>query len=570
MLRHCLLMIIAAVVAAASIATAQQDMTTTPVVNVVLVGALGDLSKKYLIQALSRVDTLRFKTPPQPELVLWPGSRSNTDKGRLEMNVILNEHLTCQQGTDYQLVNEAHECVSNQNAFKSRVMPYRQLKHDQDYHGLNAAIEAHNKNNKYQEMGRLMYLSIPPKAYHNVSKSIARHARPKASTTTRSSSKDPIKPWLRVVFEKPFGSDVQSAIELAETIGESLEEEEIYRIDHYLGKAGVRIIHAFRVQNKDVYEALLTTEHVAYVDVAMKEKTDCAGRAGYYDDYGVVRDLHQNHLSEMMALALMDLPLETQVMEHSTKTIQQQQNQLMAMYKAYCYDAIQRPTLTDAILGQYQDYQKHVEQDRAKWMTNPTDIKQHTVTPTFASVRLRVENHRWRDTPVYLTSGKAMEEREAYVRFVFKNGEELLFNVQGGGKGTHVHATRGLPAFRVPDGWRKSSAGDASSAATSAPGTARTIVPNKNPGAYDHLVSKVWQGDQSHFVATDTLLASWRLWTPLLQALDTQPEPPPLYTQGGGEMYAASLETFGNLTVVGRLKLMDDASGEDVHQAEEL
>ena len=566
MVRTCLLTI--ALAAAAIAATAQQDRTTTPVVNVVLVGALGDLSKKYLIQALSRVDTLRFQNPPQPELILWPGSRSNTDKGRLAMEVILNEHLTCQQGTDYQLAGEAHECVSNQKAFKSRVMPYRQLKHDQDYHGLNAAIEAHNKHNNYQEMGRLMYLSIPPKAYRNVSKSIARHARPKSATTTRSSSTDPTKPWLRVVFEKPFGSDVQSAIELADTLGESLEEEEIYRIDHYLGKAGVRIIHAFRAQNKDIYEALLTTEHVAYVDVVMKEQTDCAGRAGYYDDYGVVRDLHQNHLSEMMALALMDLPLDTQVLEDSTKTVQQQQSQLMAMYKAYCYDAIQKPSLAqDVVVGQYEGYQKHVEQDRAKWMTDPNDIKQRTVTPTFASVRLRVDNHRWRDTPVYLTSGKALEEREAYVRFVFKNGEELLFNVQGGGKGTHVHATRGLPAFRVPDGWRKSSAGDASSA----PGTARTIVPNKNPGAYDHLVSKVWEGDQSHFVATDTLLASWRLWTPLLQALDTQPEPPPLYTQGGGEMYAASLELFEN-TVVGRLKWMDDESGEDVvvQQVEEL
>jgi hexose-6-phosphate dehydrogenase len=337
------------------------------------------------------------------------------------------------------------------------------------------------------------------------------------------------------VFEKPFGSDVQSAIELADTLGESLEEEEIYRIDHYLGKAGVRVIHAFRAQNKDIYEALLTTEHVAYVDVVMKEQTDCAGRAGYYDDYGVVRDLHQNHLSEMMALALMDLPLDTQVLEDSTKTVQQQQSQLMAMYKAYCYDAIKKPSLAqDVVVGQYEGYQKHVEQDRAKWMTDPNDIKRRTVTPTFASVRLRVDNHRWRDTPVYLTSGKALEEREAYVRFVFKNGEELLFNVQGGGKGTHVQATRGLPVFDIPKGWTNGNVDGTT--------PTRFITPLSNPGAYDNLVAKVWQGDTSHFVATDTLLASWRLWTPLLHELEVQEETPLTYTQGGFEMQAALAE----------------------------
>ena len=94
------------------------------------------------------------------------------------MHNILQEHLNCKQGVDYVLANEVHECISNQAEFKARVMPYMQLKYDEHYKELDAAIDEHNKEKNYIEAGRLMYLSIPPKAYQNVSRSIAEHARP--------------------------------------------------------------------------------------------------------------------------------------------------------------------------------------------------------------------------------------------------------------------------------------------------------------------------------------------------------------------------------------------------------
>ena len=254
----------------------------TPVVNVVLVGATGDLSKKYLLQALSRVDVLRFQGK-QPELVVWPCARMNEEKGNPTMLNILDKSLQCKQGTDYILDDEIHECHSNHAEFKARVMPYSQVKYDDDYKSLDTKIDDHNLNTNYEEVGRLMYLSIPPKAYRNVSRSISTHARPQPySAENAKASDDLIKPWLRVVFEKPFGSDSDSAHMLAEGISESLEEEEIYRIDHYLGKVGVQIIHAFRRANAAMYENLLTSEHVSSIDVVMKEKDDCAGRAGTF------------------------------------------------------------------------------------------------------------------------------------------------------------------------------------------------------------------------------------------------------------------------------------------------
>tara|TARA_B100000795_G_C22778262_1_gene431051 strand:- start:146 stop:1771 length:1626 start_codon:yes stop_codon:yes gene_type:complete len=504
-----------------------------PVVNVVLVGALGDLSKKYLFQAFSRVDQLRF-TGNQPELVLWPGSRSKTDAGQKSMQSILQEHLKCKQGVDYILEDEIHECTSNQAEFKARVMPYMQLKYDDHYKELDAAIDAHNEEKNYVEAGRLMYLSIPPKAYQNVSRSIGQHVRPSSFQIEGTDSSADLKtPWLRVVFEKPFGSDEDSAEQLASDITESLEEHEIYRIDHYLGKVGVQIIYQFRQAHGDIYENLLNKKHVKHVEVVMKEETDCAGRAGYYDDYGVVRDLHQNHLSEMMALAMMDL-IDEHDNEQGSSDSGSGAGNLMSMFKSYLYDSVRPPTLADAVIGQYAGYQTHVEQDRSKWMKDTEKIKQKSVIPTFASVRLDLmHSDRWKGVPVYVTSGKAMEEREAYVRFVFKNGETLLFNVQGGQKGTRgtsVIASDGLPEFYDIDGWQKKGP--------------RKMIPLENPGAYDALVAKVWSGEASHFVSTDTLMASWRLWTPLLKELDAATDVPMSYTQGGQEMYKKIEQQF--------------------------
>lgn len=118
---------------------------------------------------------------------------------------------------------------------------------------------------------------------------------------------------------------------------------------------------------------------------------------------------------------------------------------------------------------------------------------------------------------------------------MFKNGEELLFNVQGGVGGTRVEATPGLPEFvDNVEGWHRKSG--------------HMMIPTENPQAYDVLVKKVWHGETSSFVSTDTLMASWRLWTPLLHELDVMTDPPATYTTGGQEMYDLIQKTFNVLT----------------------
>ena len=115
---------------------------------------------------------------------------------------------------------------------------------------------------------------------------------------------------MKVVLEKPFGSDVDTARDLSNSLTEHLKEDEIYRIDHYLGKLGVQSLYDFRVKNRNVYEQYLNNKYVERVEVVMKETEDCAGRTKFYNQYGVIRDVLQNHLTEMAALIAMDLPDE--------------------------------------------------------------------------------------------------------------------------------------------------------------------------------------------------------------------------------------------------------------------
>ena len=523
------------------------------VVNVVLVGATGDLSKKYLWQALYRLHAARFMSPKKlPTLRVWPGSRADPKKGQAAVGEILKNHLTCKPGVDYILDDEAGDCTTAQEDFvANHVRPYTRLKKELDYAELNSAIQADLEATDAKEVGRIVYLSIPPKAYENASRAVAEHAHPSnrpggdpledmmdgdddsslvtgnkgAAGGANGNEEDGVTsgPWLRVIFEKPFGSDTDSAENLARVISHSLVEREIFRIDHYLGKAGVQGIHDFRRANAAAYEPLFSSEHVARIDVVMKEKGDCAGRAGYYDDYGVIRDIHQNHLSEMLALATMDLTESSDDMDGG------EVDSLVGMMKSYVYDSIGPPTLQDAVLGQYAQYQHHVEEDRSKWIKDEAEITAKTMTPTYAAVRLNIDTNRWNGVPVIVTAGKALDERTAYVRFIFKSGGELVFNVQGGAAGTAISATSDLPAFEAVPGWS---------------GTSHNISPGENPGAYDSLVAAAFHGKESMFVQTDTLLASWRVWTPLLNAIEALEAPPMAYSPGGEEVFAESSKLF--------------------------
>ena len=306
---------------------------------------------------------------------------------------------------------------------------------------------------------------------------------------------------MRVVFEKPFGSDLFTATELATLLQDHLNEEEIYRVDHYMGKVGVQGIRDFRLAHKDSYDKLLNAGTVARVEVAMKETESCEGRTGFFDDYGTIRDVLQNHVTEMLALAMADLSPE----------LGDASAQRIAFLRA-----LEAPTLSQTVLGQYEGYAGHVQEDWAQW-----GARNHTRVETFASTRITHMSQRWQGVPIFLTAGKLMDERAAYVRFVFKQSpgafmnEELVFNVQGP-TGTAISATNKLPKM-IGSAMVEGGGGGWTNHGS------HLLKPTvaKPKKAYEVLLTAALQGDTKLFINTDELVAAWTLWTPLLQDMES-------------------------------------------------
>eukprot|EP00049_Salpingoeca_infusionum_P026485 m.25922 g.25922 ORF g.25922 m.25922 type:complete len:426 (-) comp8777_c0_seq4:699-1976(-) len=261
-------------------------------IHIILVGANGNLAKKYLWQSWfdlthSQSDTTAFQ--------VWAGTRLSNDDAYTQLpNLIRSSIQTCPPEFD------SSKCEAAINAFVE-ACAFVRLKTEHDYEELSSAIE----HTSHREDGRLFYLSVPPSAYPFLAKTISTVARPSPSA------------WLRVVFEKPFGSDLSSAKELSEQLSTYLQEHEIYRIDHYLGKPGVQQIMQFKTENRQLFNKLFHSNRVQRVEIVSTEKEDCAGRTRFYNEYGVIRDIFQNHLTEILALVAMEIPDDTVSATHA-------------------------------------------------------------------------------------------------------------------------------------------------------------------------------------------------------------------------------------------------------------
>lgn len=323
--------------------------------------------------------------------------------------------------------------------------------------------------------------------------------------------------------------DLASAQALAVELAQHLREEEIYRVDHYMGKSVVQAILPFRHANKDWLEELWSGKHVAAVEVVMKETEDCEGRTAFYEGYGVIRDVLQNHLTQVLVLLKMDLPLEE---AHGDGGVFGSHVHRTAVLKELTLfgSGVDNESQAAIHVGQYEGYHDHVATDRK---ADKLFVK--TTVPTAASVTLGSAHPRWKGVEFVLKAGKALDKRTSYAKVTLKShngGEEgpcqILFNIQGGelehaAIAWNQNACAGLisPAeVRTPPGWVASEKGDL-----------HVMSPEEEslPNAYEVVVEEVLEGDRSMFLGTEELLHQWRVWDMVLQHADKlEPEVYPL------------------------------------------
>lgn len=459
--------------------------------NIVIVGASGDLSRRKLIPALFSLycnDLL-----PQ-RFNIFGFARSQLDDQQFRRAIMAN--LTCRY------VPEAPKCERLMDEFLARCF-YHQGSYDDP-----ASFEAlHEKVHRMgaQSANALFYMAIPPSIFVSTAESI------KPSGLNCDDGADC---WTRVVLEKPFGRDSVSSAELLTAIGSLFSEEQTYRIDHYLGKEVIQNLMILRFANV-IFEPIWNHRYVDKVTIHWSETIGCQGRAGYFDHYGIIRDVVQNHLIQILALVGMEPPIRFEA-----EAIRDEKVKLLR-----CVEA---PPMSDVVVGQYQAAEGEA---KPGYLDDP-EVPSDSITPTYVRTVLWVNNPRWYGVPFHISAGKALDRSVTEIRIRFKSVPYSIFR---------SHA--GLAANELVIRVQPNEAIELQ-LVNKMPGLALDMRPaaldlfykeaftGLIPDAYERLLLDVVRGDRSLFLRADELAAAWEIVTPVLHELEERQVKPQPYAYG--------------------------------------
>jgi glucose-6-phosphate 1-dehydrogenase len=221
--------------------------------------------------------------------------------------------------------------------------------------------------------------------------------------------------WRRIVIEKPFGSDLHSAARLDQRLSAWFQEQQIYRIDHYIAKETVQNILAFRFANT-IFDPLWSRKYIEYVEICALETLGVESRAGYYEQAGVLRDMFQNHMLQLLSMVAMEPPAH-----FTTESVRNRKAEVFKALRPFKLEEI----LGSVVLGQYGEgvINGHLV---AGYRQEP-GVKADSTTPTFAGMKVFIDNRRWQGVPFYLTSGKRMREKLTRITVQFRDTGRDVF-----------------------------------------------------------------------------------------------------------------------------------------------
>jgi glucose-6-phosphate 1-dehydrogenase len=370
---------------------------------------------------------------------------------------------------------------------------------------------------RYQskECNRIFYLALPPSVFIPVSKNLKEHCYSRAGIN-------------RIIVEKPFGKDLESARELLGSIKQYWTEDETFRIDHYLGKEMVKNLLVLRFANVAM-GAAWDKNSISNVQITFKEPFGTEGRGGYFDEFGIIRDILQNHLMQVLSIVAMERPVS-----FSAEDIRDEKVKVLR-----CIPPIERD---DVLLGQY------VGADGKPGYLDDDTVPPNSVCPTFAATTLFIHNPRWEGVPFILKAGKALNEAKVEVRIQFKDvtqgifkdiaRNELVIRIQPS-EAVYIKLnakTPGLHTRAIPTEMDLT--------------YKRRFTETKIPEAYVALILDALKGDHSNFVRHDELDYAWKIFTPILHWIDGKSGAPPKpvsypYGSRGPKELGAFVEKYG-------------------------
>ncbi|MFE1911287.1 glucose-6-phosphate dehydrogenase [Streptomyces anandii] len=337
------------------------------------------------------------------------------------------------------------------------------------------------------------YLSVPPKFFPKVVQQLKKHGL----------AEGPKGAWRRAVIEKPFGRDLDSARELNRIVHEVFDPEQVFRIDHYLGKETVQNILALRFANQ-MYEPVWNRSYVDHVQITMAEDIGIGGRAGYYDGIGAARDVIQNHLLQLMALTAMEEPIAFDA-------------EALLTEKLKVLKSVRLPEDLGAhtVHGQYAEGWQGGE--KVVGYLQEEGIDPHSKTDTYAAVKLGIDNRRWAGIPFYLRTGKRLGRRVTEIAVVFKRAPHSPFDSTA----TEELGENAIVIRVQPDEGMTVRFG------SKVPGTSMEIrdvtmdfaygesFTESSPEAYERLILDVLLGDANLFPRHQEVEESWKILDPI-------------------------------------------------------
>ncbi len=421
-------------------------------VTFIIFGATGDLAKRYLFPAIYAL----------------------IKENKIEQFAVMG--VARRPMSVPQLLNPSREFISNLDPTIWKRMEqstsYQQLQFDknQDYQKLSLTIHALEEKHRLSG-NRLFYLATLPQHFDTITSNLAASGIAKQRKST----------WSRLIYEKPFGDNLQSARRINQSITRVFDEGQIYRMDHYLGKELVGNIALVRFTNR-ILEPLWNKAHLESVQIILSEKLGLEGRGEFYDRYGALKDVVQSHMLQMMALVGMESPAKITgdyIRDEKVKILQ-------------------RIKVNDVFLAQYDGF------------TKEEGVNKNSKTETFAALKLEIDNPRWKGVPFFLKTGKYLDKRETSIHLKFKMVDCLL--------------TRSCPTdsnyltIRV-----QPNEGIIFEINAKVPGETYQVNPVKmefchsclyefkSPQAYENLLKMAIEGDQSVFVRNDEIEAAWKI-----------------------------------------------------------
>lgn len=443
-----------------------------------------------------------MKTAPKPEptIIVIFGVTGDLVKRKLFpallgliKNGLINEHtmvigLTRQAVPTEELFNDL---ISGHPAYAEADIDYlrqRFVVQTMDVTSSDDYRQLHDKLNSLEDevgmcMNRLFYLSIPPQVYGPIVRLLGENGLNKSCPHGRAET--------RLLVEKPFGYDLESAKKLILDTSKHFSEEQIFRIDHYLAKDTVQNILTFRFSNA-VFESVWDRDHISRIDIIATETIGIESRSIFYEQTGALRDLIQSHLLQLMSIVTMDEPKSL-----SSEDIHRSKLDLLKSVKPITPDKVQQLSFR----GQYESYKNEVNNPKSN-------------TETFAAIDVSIDNDCWRDVPIVIRTGKSLDEKITAVKIIFKRSgnqnenatyhNSLTFRIQPN-EGIDIELIVKKPGLEAE---LQSVDMDFS--------YSRFFPSASQTNAYERVLVDAIKGDHTLFATSDEVLAAWQIIDPVL------------------------------------------------------